>query len=63
MGASGMGLLVTITRLVRQRGREAVLARPSRGMVKLLDDMKLDDYWETFEDVDEAKTYLSPGVD
>jgi anti-sigma B factor antagonist len=58
MGASGFGLLMTITRLIRKQGGEVVLASPSRGMEKLLDEMQMDDYWEVCEGIDEAKDYL-----
>lgn len=61
LGPGGIGLLVTITRLVRRSDGEVVLARPSRGMRKVLDEMQLDAYWEVFEGVEEAKAHLDQG--
>jgi anti-sigma B factor antagonist len=58
MGPSGLGLLTTITRLVRQHGGEAVLARPSRGMRGLIDEMKMDAFWDVFEGVEEARAFF-----
>ena len=58
MGSSGFGLLMTITRLVRKHGGEVVLMSPSRVMEKLLDEMRMDHYWEVCKDIDEAKRYL-----
>ncbi len=54
LGASGLGLLMTITREVRRAGGEAVLAQPSRGMVRLIGEMQLDEFWDSFESVDDA---------
>jgi anti-sigma B factor antagonist len=58
LGASGIGLLLTITRLIRRRGGEAVLASPSRSMERLIDEMLMDSYWQVFEDVDQARAAL-----
>lgn len=58
MGDSGLGLLLTITRLIRRRGGEAVLAGPSRGMEQRIEEMQLDSYWQIFEDVDQARAGL-----
>jgi anti-sigma B factor antagonist len=62
LGASGLGLLTTITRRVRRDGGEVVVAHPSRGMRKVIDEMRMDDYWEVFPDVEEARQALDlPG--
>ena len=58
LGASGVGLLVTITRLIRKNGGEVVVARPSKAMVGTIAEMQLDDYWDCFEDVQDAKAAL-----
>ena len=58
MGASGFGLLMTITRLIRKRGGEVVLTNPSRGMETLIEEMRMDDYWEVCAGIGEAKEYL-----
>jgi anti-sigma B factor antagonist len=60
LGASGLGLLTTITRLVRQYGGDAVVAHPSRGMQQVIAEMRMDDYWEVFKDVEEAKKSFDP---
>jgi anti-sigma B factor antagonist len=54
LGPGGLGVLVTITRLVRRHDGEVVLARPSRSMEKLIDEMQMDTYWEVFPSVEEA---------
>ncbi len=59
MGDSGLGLLMTITRRIRQRGGDVVLASPSRSMVKLIEMMQLDDFWESYPSVPEARAALS----
>lgn len=56
-GASFLGLLMTITRAVRKRGGDVVLARPSPAIRRLVDEMQMDDYWDVFDSVDEAKAY------
>jgi anti-anti-sigma factor len=58
MGASGLGLLMTITRRVRLHGGDVVLASPSRSMRKMIDTMQMDDYWEIFDGVEEATKAL-----
>jgi anti-sigma B factor antagonist len=55
VGDSGLGLLLTITRMIRQQGGEVVLAAPGHGVRHTIEEMKLDDYWELFDSVDEAK--------
>lgn len=58
MGDSGIGVLMTITRLVRKHGGDVVLASPSRFMRKRLDDLKMDDFWDVYESVGDAKAAL-----
>jgi anti-sigma B factor antagonist len=58
-GDVALGLLTTLTRLIRQNGGEAVLANISRGTRHYLDEMRMDAYWEMFDDIEEAKTYLA----
>jgi anti-sigma B factor antagonist len=54
-GASFLGLLMTLTRRIRQQHGEVVLAHLSREMKAfLLDAMQMDEYWDTFENVQEA---------
>jgi anti-sigma B factor antagonist len=54
-GASFLGLLMTLTRRIRQAEGEAVLAHPSREMEAfLLGEMQLEDYWDILPSVQEA---------
>jgi anti-sigma B factor antagonist len=63
-GSSFLGVLMTITREIRQRGGEAVLARPSKDVEKYLIMMQMDDYWDIFGSVEDAEKFfdLDPGV-
>lgn len=56
-GASFLGLLMTITRDVRRRGGEVVIARPSPAIRGLVLDMRLDDFWDVFDTLDEAVAF------
>jgi anti-sigma B factor antagonist len=55
LGPSGVGLLMTITRLVRQYGGEVVVVGPSKAMKQIIDEMKLDTYWDVFDTLDAAE--------
>jgi len=57
-GSSFLGVLMTITREIRNARGEAVLAHPSRDVEKYLAMMQMDDYWDVFATVDEAKGFL-----
>ncbi len=57
-GASFLGVLMTITREIRGAGGEAVLANPSRDVEKHLAMMQMDDYWDVFATVAEAKGFF-----
>jgi anti-anti-sigma factor len=63
-GSSFLGVLMTITREIRQRGGEAVLARPSKDVEKYLTMMQMDEYWDIFGSVEEARKFFDrdPGV-
>ncbi|WP_435018209.1 STAS domain-containing protein [Tundrisphaera sp. TA3] len=61
MGDSALGLMVTITRQIRQAGGQIVLAKPARAVVEYIEMMQMDDYWDTAPSVDEAKALL-PGA-
>ena len=54
-----LGLLLTLTRLIRRRGGEIVLAGVRKGLAKYLDEMQMEDYWDTFEGLDDAKSSFS----
>ncbi len=58
-GATILGLLMTLTRPVRASGGEAVLANVERTMEKFLEEMRMDDYWDVFDDAEEASTFLA----
>jgi anti-anti-sigma factor len=54
-GPSLLGVLVTITRGIRRARGEVVLAHLSRDVEKYLAMMQMDDYWDVFASVEEAK--------
>jgi anti-sigma B factor antagonist len=58
-GDSFLGLLMTITRRIRRHDGEVVLARLNPHMEKFIDMMKMDDYWDIFKNVAEAKAFFS----
>jgi anti-anti-sigma regulatory factor len=58
LGDSGLGLLLTLSRMIRKHGGDVVLAAPGPGIRRTLDEMMLDDYWETFDDVGTAKAWF-----
>jgi anti-sigma B factor antagonist len=58
-GSSFLGLLMTITRRIRQDGGEVVLARLNPHMEKFIDMMQMDDYWDIFKNVAEAKAFFN----
>jgi anti-sigma B factor antagonist len=47
-GDSFLGLLITLTRQIRKRGGEAVLAHVSRDTEQFLESMQLTDHWDSF---------------
>jgi anti-sigma B factor antagonist len=57
-GPTVLGLLTTLTRKIRQADGEAVLANLSPPMEKFLDEMRMDSYWDVFDDVEEAIAFL-----
>jgi anti-anti-sigma regulatory factor len=60
-GASFLGLLMTLTRRIRQAEGEAVLAHPSREMEAfLLDEMQMEEYWDILPSVQEAVEFYRP---
>ncbi|APW59266.1 STAS domain-containing protein [Paludisphaera borealis] len=56
-GASFLGVLMTLTREIRRRGGEVVIARPSPQIAQFLVDMHMDDFWDVFRSVDEAQQF------
>ena len=57
-GPTVLGLLMTLTRLVRNDGGEVALANVTPPMEKYLDSMKMDAYWDIFDDADEGIDFL-----
>ncbi len=58
-GPTVLGLLTTLTRTIRRASGEAVLANVSPPMEKFLDEMRMDAYWDVFDDVEEAVAFLA----
>jgi len=58
-GPTVLGLLMSLTRKVRQADGEAVLANLTPPMEKFLDEMRMDAYWDVFDDAEEAITFLA----
>jgi anti-sigma B factor antagonist len=54
VGDTALGLLVTLTRQIRQGGGEVVLTNVSRGTGRFLEEMRMDVYWDVFDGVAEA---------
>ena len=57
LGSAGLGLLMTISRLIRHYDGDAVVADLGPETEKFLDEMRMDTYWEFFKDVEEALAY------
>lgn len=58
-GASLLGLLMTLSRRIRQADGEVVLANLGREMSSfLLGEMQLEDYWDVLPSVAEAVDFL-----
>jgi len=58
MGATAIGLLTTLTRQIRKEGGEAVLAHLSPSTEKYIEMMRMDAYWEVFDDVEDAEEFF-----
>src|SRR4051812_38150937 len=61
-GAPLLGVLMTMTREIRRQGGEVVLAGLNRGMEKFLEEMQMDEFWDVYRNVGEAKEhFVRPG--
>jgi anti-sigma B factor antagonist len=58
MGSTAFGLLMTLTRQIQRGEGEAVLARLSRETKRAIEEMQLDDFWEIFDEVEDAMEYF-----
>jgi anti-sigma B factor antagonist len=57
-GATVLGLLTTLTRMVRNDGGELVLANVGPQVEAFLDEMRMDAYWDVFDDAETAVAFL-----
>ena len=62
-GSSFFALLLTMTRRIRQDGGEAVIANASPNVEKVLDKMRLDEYWDIFKTMKEASEFFGSEPD
>ncbi len=62
-GASLLGLLMTLTRKIRQAKGEVVLAQASGSMLRYLEEMQMEEFWELFDKADEAARWFDRGAD
>ena len=60
-GSSFLGLLMILTRQVRQHRSEVVLANLSREMKEFLSEMQMEDYWDVFPSVQDANGFFHRG--
>jgi anti-anti-sigma regulatory factor len=60
-GAPFLGVLMTLTRRIRQAGAEVVLAHVSRPLEHALQEMQLDDFWDSYGSVEEALGSFNEG--
>ena len=58
-GDVALGLLTTLTRLIRQGDGEVVLCKVGKETGRYLDEMRMDAYWEILDTIEEAKAYLA----
>lgn len=56
-GAGFLGLLTTITRTIRKAGGDVVIVRPSPAVRRLVDEMRMDDFWDLFDTLEEARDF------
>lgn len=63
LSPASLGLLTTLTRLVRQHGGEVVLANVSERTEDDIEMMRMDTYWDVVAGVDEARAFFGPEGD
>ena len=62
-GPMALGVLATLTRRIRQRGGDVVLARVGRSTAQFLEELRMDAEWEIFRGLPEALDYFRrPGL-
>jgi anti-anti-sigma regulatory factor len=57
-GSPLLSLLMTMTRQIRKEGGEVALVGMSRAMEAFLVTMQMDEFWDVFSNVEEAKRQL-----
>ena len=57
-GSVMLGLLTTLTRAVRNEGGQLVLANVSPQVERFFEEMRMDSYWDIFDDAHEAAAFL-----
>ena len=57
-GSSFLGLLMTMTRRIRQQRAEVVLAHLAPDTERFITDMQMDDHWDIFKTVEEAARFF-----
>ena len=65
-GPMALGVLATLTRRIRHRGGDVVLARVGRATARFLEEMRMDAEWEIFRGLPEAIEFfrrLDPAPD
>jgi anti-sigma B factor antagonist len=60
-GSSFLGLLMTMTRRIKQHGGEAALAHLAPATERFINEMRMDDYWDIFKSVEEASQFFKRG--
>lgn len=61
-GAPMLGVLMTLTRHIRNTRGEIVLAHPSRSVQRLIEEMQLEEFWDVFDEVQAAARFFPRGV-
>ncbi len=54
LGDTALGLLLTLTRQIRQAKGEMIIAKPGKGVLSFLNEMQMEDYWSIADTVEEA---------
>jgi anti-sigma B factor antagonist len=60
-GASFLGVLMSLTRLIQQQHGEVALAHLSPEVAEFLSEMRLEEYWDVFPSVPEAREFFHRG--
>jgi anti-sigma B factor antagonist len=62
-GSSFLGLLVSLTRRIRQEGGEVSLAQVGDSLERVFNEMRLDGHWDVFASVEKARRFFDRSVD